>query len=137
MIPLDTKLEASEKEFAEVRDMLEQHQFSVGGNWDYDHGYFDRYLDDEHKVWLRMPFNVINGNIDSDTQDLDAKIRMGKPFVLKHVYNEGLDKEAHPRTFGSLVDQFQEPLDPDGEVESKWVTEAKKVLDQVEEKLLH
>ncbi|WP_308638595.1 YugN family protein [Paenibacillus silvisoli] len=137
MIPLESKLESSEKEFTEVKSMLEEHEFALGGNWDYAHGYFDRFLDDEHKVWLRMPFDVINGNIDSDTQDLDAKIRMGQPFVLKHIYNEGLDKEAHPRTFGSLVDQFQEPLDKDAEVDGKWVSKAKQVLGEVEERLLH
>ncbi|SDX21806.1 YugN family protein [Paenibacillus sp. CF384] len=136
MIPLEFKLESSEKEFTEVRSMLEEHEFSLGGNWDYEHGYFDRYLDEAHKVWLRMPFDVINGNIDSDTQDLDAKIRMGQPFVLKHLYNEGLDKHAQPRALGSLIDQFQEPIDPDAEVESKWVTKAKEVLGEVEQRLL-
>ena len=137
MIPLESKLESSEKEFTEVKSMLEEQQFALGGDWNYDHGYFDRYLDEEHMVWLRMPFSVINGSIDDTTQDLDAKIMLGKPFVLKHVYNEGLDKEAHMKTIGSLMDQFQEPVDADAEVESKWVNQAKKVLVEVEERLLH
>ncbi|MBO7745252.1 YugN-like family protein [Paenibacillus sp. MWE-103] len=137
MIPLESKLESSEKEFTEVRGMLEEHAFALGGNWDYDHGYFDRSLDEERMVWLRVPFDVINGSIDEDTQDLDAKIKMGRPFVLKHVYNEGLDAEAHVSPIGSLMDQFQEPVDADAEVESKWVAQAKKVLAEVEERLLH
>ncbi|NBD26146.1 YugN family protein [Paenibacillus glycinis] len=137
MIPLESKLESSEKEFTEVKSMLEEQQFALGGDWNYDHGYFDRYLDEEHMVWLRMPFSVINGSIDDTTQDLDAKIMLGRPFVLKHVYNEGLDKEAHMKTIGSLMDQFQEPVDADAEVESKWVNQAKKVLVEVEERLLH
>ena len=137
MIPLESKLESSEKEFTEVKSMLEEQQFALGGDWNYDHGYFDRYLDEEHMVWLRMPFSVINGSIDDTTQDLDAKIMLGQPFVLKHVYNEGLDKEAHMKTIGSLMDQFQEPVDADAEVESKWVNQAKKVLVEVEERLLH
>ncbi|QHT60068.1 hypothetical protein GXP70_09025 [Paenibacillus lycopersici] len=137
MIPLESKLEASEKEFTEVRSMLEEHQFSLGGSWDYDHGFFDRSLDEAHLVWLRMPFAVINGAIDDESQDLDAKIRLGKPFVLKHVYNEGLDKEAHANTMGGLMNQFQEPLDPDDKVEDKWVKQAKDVLAEVEGRLLH
>lgn len=137
MIPLDSKLEASEKEFTEVKSMLEEHQFALGGDWDYDHGYFDRYLDEGHKVWLRMPFDVINGAIDGETQDLDAKIKLGRPFVLNHVYNEGLDEEAQVNTLGGLMNQFQAPIDPDGKVDPKWVTKAKEVLVQVEERLLH
>ncbi|MBM7565341.1 YugN family protein [Paenibacillus sacheonensis] len=137
MIPLESKLEFSEKEFTEVQSLLEEHQFALGGSWDYEHGYFDRSLDEAQMVWLRMPFAVINGAIDSETQDLDAKIKLGQPFVLKHVYNEGLDSEAQVSTLGGLMNQFQEPLDPDAEVESKWITKAKDVLAEVEGRLLH
>ncbi|QHW30697.1 hypothetical protein GZH47_07375 [Paenibacillus rhizovicinus] len=137
MIPLESKLESSEKEFTEVKSMLEEHEFALGGNWDYEHGYFDRSLDEAHMVWLRMPFAVINGAIDDSTQDLDAKIKLGQPFVLKHVYNEGLDKHAQVQPIGALMNQFQEPVDPDASIESKWVTKAKNVLAEVEEQLLH
>ncbi|WP_219835948.1 YugN family protein [Paenibacillus sp. R14(2021)] len=137
MIPIESKLESNEKEFTEVKSMLEEHQFSLGGNWEYNHGYFDRYLDDAHMVWLRMPFDVINGSIDVDTEDLDAKIKLGRPFVLNHVYNDGLDDEANVNSLGGLVNQFQEPLDPDGKVEPKWVERAKEVLGEVEQRLLH
>jgi YugN-like family len=136
MIPIESKLESNEKEFTEVKELLEAYQFSLGGNWDYDHGYFDRALDDVHKVWLRMPFDVINGSIDMDTQDIDAKIRMKQPFVLKHVYNEGLDSGAYFKSLGGLVDQFQNPVDPDGTVEPQWVERAKEVLGEVEKRLL-
>lgn len=133
MIPLSSKLEAREQEFVEIMKMLEEHQFALGGNWDYKHGSFDRYLDEAHKVWLRIPFDVINGNLDGETEENDAKIRLGQPYVLKHVYNEGLDPEAQPRTLGGLVDQFQSPLDPDAPVEQKWIEEARSKLEQVEQ----
>ncbi|MBW7474623.1 YugN-like family protein [Paenibacillus oenotherae] len=132
MIPLSSNLESREQEYVEVKNMLEEHQFALGGSWDYDHGSFDRSLDEAHKVWLRLPFDVINGNVDSETTDNDAKIRFGQPFVLKHVYNDGLDPTADPSTVGGLMNQFQPPLDPDGEVEPRWVNKAKEVLHQVE-----
>ncbi|BBH21602.1 hypothetical protein Back11_29470 [Paenibacillus baekrokdamisoli] len=132
MIPLSSKLASSEQHFADMKDTLEEHEFALGGSWDYNHGSFDRYLDEAHKVWLRVPFDVISGNVDSESFDTDAKIKLGQPFVLKHVYNEGLDSDAQPRTVGSLVNQFQDPLDPDAEIESKWVDKAKGILSKVE-----
>ncbi|WP_028562011.1 YugN family protein [Paenibacillus pinihumi] len=132
MIPLSSKLESREQEFVEIMKMLEEHQFSLGGNWDYHQGSFDRYLDEAHKVWLRIPFDVINGNLDDQTEENDAKIRLGQPYVLKHVYNEGLDPEAQVQTLGALVNQFQTPVDPDAPIEQHWLDEAKDKLAQVE-----
>ncbi|ALS26814.1 YugN-like family protein [Paenibacillus sp. 32O-W] len=132
MIPIDSRLVSREQEFVPMRNMLEQHRFTVGGNWDYDHGSFDCNLDGDNKVWLRLPFTVTNGNLDADTEDNDAKIRLGQPYVLKHLYNEGLDTEAQPRVMGSVIDQFQDPVDPDAQVERQWVEKAGEVLRQVE-----
>lgn len=137
MIPLSSKLESSVKEFVEVKNMLEERNFALGGAWDYEHGSFDRYLDEAHKVWLRMPFQVINGNADSETGANDAKIRLGTPYVLKHVYNEGNDSAAHPKMMGGLIDQFQKPVDPDAEIEPEWVEKAERVLGEVERLFTH
>ncbi|ULL14211.1 hypothetical protein DVH26_06995 [Paenibacillus sp. H1-7] len=133
MIPLDSSLVNREEAFDQMRNYLQPYQFSLGGNWEYDHGYFDRALDDDNKVWLRLPFNVTHGVLDGDTDATDAIIRFGTPFVLKHLYNEGLDREARINTVGALVDQFQEPVDKDAPVGDPWVDKAKKVLRQVEE----
>lgn len=137
MIPLSSVLESSKHEYVEVKQMLEEHQFALGGSWDYDHGSFDRSLDEANKVWLRLPFTITNGNLDSETADNDAKIQFGQPFVLKHIYNDGLDPSAELSTVGGLVNQFQQPLDPDAEIESGWVDKAKKVLGQVESLFPH
>ncbi|GGF97152.1 YugN family protein [Paenibacillus abyssi] len=137
MIPLSSKLESSEQQLTEFQGKLEAFQFTLGGNWEYNHGSFDRSLDEAHKVWLRLPFEVVTGSLDSEAEENDAKIRLGQPFVLKHLYNEGLDPEAQPRTFGSLFDQFQEPLDVDAKIEDRWVDQAKKVLSEVERRLSH
>lgn len=132
MIPLHSEIQSKEHEYGIIRTYLEKHDFTVGGNWEYDRGFFDMNLDAEQKVWLRLPFEVTNGVIDREADHLHAKIRMGQPFVLKHVYNEGLDTEAKARMLGALFDQFQEPTDKDADVEPHWVDEAKRHLREVE-----
>ncbi|MDQ1910155.1 YugN-like family protein [Paenibacillus sp. GD4] len=137
MIPINSSIENTQEPFDKIRNYLHSFEFVLGGNWDYEHGYFDRYLDEGHKVWLRIPFEVTHGRLEGDTDATDAVIRVGTPFVLKHVYNEGLDKEAQIRTYGALVDQFQEPVDKDAPVDDKWVQQAKDMLQEVERSWLH
>jgi hypothetical protein len=132
VFPLQSNLIDYEEPFDQVSQYLHQYDFALGGNWDYEHGYFDRYLDEAHQVWLRIPFEVTHGFLDGDTGDTDAIVCIGTPFVLKHVYNDGLDKEAHIHTYGGLIDQFQEPIDKDASIEHEWVDKAKELLDKVE-----
>ncbi len=132
MHSIPSSLTSQEQEFVIVKNDLSEHGFSLGGSWDYDHGSFDCALDDKHQVWLRLPFNVTNGNLDSESQEIDAKIKFGEPYVLKHLYNEGSDKEAQPRILGALIDQFQDPVDKDADIEARWIDQAKSKLRQVE-----
>lgn len=132
MKPLQSSLEHKAESFDSARARLSAYQFNLGGNWDYDHGYFDRPLDEAHKVWLRIPFRVTNGAIDAESEETGATVEFGQPFVLKHVYNEGIDPAADAETAGALVDQFQAPLDPDAEIGENWVAEASRLLKQVE-----
>ena len=37
---------------------------------------------------------------------MEAKIKMGQPFVLKHVYNEGLDAHAQVQPIGALIESI-------------------------------
>ncbi|KRF21480.1 YugN family protein [Paenibacillus sp. Soil787] len=133
MKKLSSSLEQVKESFDSVREHLHEFDFALGGNWDYDHGYFDHYLDEEHLVWLRIPFQVLTGRIDGDAESTDAIVEVGTPFVLKHVYNKGLDQGAEAETYGALIDQFQTPLDPDAKIEDKWVKEAAGLLHKVEE----
>jgi hypothetical protein len=133
MITLTSELENVVEEFIHLNDYLGKFEFTLGGNWDYEHGYFDRSLDEDNKVWLRIPFQVTSGMLDGDSDDSDAVVQLGSPFVLKHIYNEGLDPEAVPHVYGSLINQFQEPLESDAAVESNWVERAKQILQQVEQ----
>lgn len=132
MIPLSSKLEARQQAFTDSRDWLEQHQFALGGNWDYTNGSFDRALDNENKVWLRLPFQVTNGSVVDVTADTNAIITLGTPYVLRHEYQEGNDPEASARVVGALFDQFQAPSNPDAHIEPRWIDKAKQVLAEVE-----
>lgn len=129
---LPSSLTSQVRDYAISRNALMEHGFTLGGNWDYDHGSFDCVLDDANKVWLRLPFDVTIGNLDSETEASDTTIQFGEPYVLKHVYNEGLDEEAHPRGLGAMLDQFSDPVDPDDEIESHWIEKAKRKLHAVE-----
>lgn len=138
MKPLTSTLEEVQESFDSVRERLHEFDFTLGGNWEYDHGYFDHSLDGEaQKVWLRIPFQVMSGKLDGDTEATNAVVQIGTPFVLKHVYNEGLDPEAEGETVGALFDQFQDPLDSDASVEDKWVHQATDLLQRVERSWLH
>jgi hypothetical protein len=132
MIPISGfSLENKEDVFEAFRNKLLAEGFIIGGNWDYDHGYFDRALDGVDKVYLRIPFQVTKGQFDGESTNPDTYVQLGTPFVLKHLYEEGLDQDADTGLFSSMVDQFQDPVDPDAPIEDQWVEKAKEVLRQV------
>ncbi|TJY41040.1 hypothetical protein E5161_15145 [Cohnella pontilimi] len=133
MYPISSSLTSQEQEFDKVRSAIASLGFTLSGNWDYDSGSFDSALDEAQKVWLRLPFDVTTGHVDSEADETDAKIRFGRPFVLKHVYNEGLDREAQPRTFGAMLDQFTDPVNADADIEPEWIDKAKQRLHEIEQ----
>lgn len=133
MFPLASELERQEVEFAALKRFLGEHGFSLGGNWDYRKGSFDRPLDVARTVWLRIPFETIRGHIDADADDIEANVRIGTPYVLKHVYRTGNDPEAgKPAVLGALVDQFQSPADPDADLSADDIRRAEAVLRETE-----
>lgn len=137
MINLESRLENIEDRFVNIDTYLCKHDFTLAGNWDYKHGYLDRRLDQERMVWLRIPFLVTKGSLDGECGGCHATIKLGRPFVFRHIYNTGTDKHAVPRLMGALFDQFQAPIDPDASVDDMWIEQARKVLDEVETGYLH
>jgi hypothetical protein len=133
LIAIVSELENQVEGFVSLNDFFNRFQFTLGGNWDYDHGYFDRNLDEANKVWLRIPFEVTSGTLDGISDESDAVVKLGTPFVLKHLYNEGLDPEAVPNVYGSLINQFQEPIDKDADIETYWIDQAKRILQEIEQ----
>lgn len=139
MIPLQSQLEQMEKSYPDVIGEFERHGFVLGGNWDYDHGYFDCALDSANEVWLRVPFQVANGQLNGESAEanLDTMISFGTPFVLKHIVERGIDEEGSSGVIRSLVDQFQDPVDPDASVEPHWVEKAKQHMQTLERAIIH
>ncbi|GIQ70717.1 hypothetical protein DUZ99_06880 [Xylanibacillus composti] len=136
MIPLDSRLTGCTMSYEEASRALKKEQFVLGGNWDYDHGSFDRALDGVQKVWLRLPFSVTSGELAGDREEQRTEIRFDQPFLLNHEYREGLDPEADFMTYKGLVNQFQDPVDPDGELEPEWIEVGRHALKRVEALLL-
>ena len=105
-----------------------QPDFSLA-NWDYEHGYFDCMLDEQGMVYLRLPVKVLQGELDSP----DAWLEMGTPFVIKHVYQTGVEQDlVNASVASAMVNQFQEPVDKDAEVEDRWMKQAEQVVKHVE-----
>ncbi|XID93289.1 YugN family protein [Paenibacillaceae bacterium WGS1546] len=129
---LPSPLASKVRDYLSERERLAEHGFTLGGNWDYMRGSFDCALDDDRQVWLRLPFEVTSGSLDGESDTNGTDIRYGQPFVLKHVYREGPDKEASPGAIGTVFNQFSDPLDPDGEVEPEWIEKAKSKLNRIE-----
>lgn len=122
-----------ETDYGELKEALEPNGFALGGNWAYEGGSFDRSLDGERRtLWLRIPFEVVHGRLDPDAPQPGTRVRVGVPYVLKHLYREGDDPGARYATFGAVINQFQTPEDPDASVSEAEVNEARRLLRQVE-----
>ncbi|GAB3796508.1 YugN family protein [Virgibacillus kimchii] len=121
MLHLDTDMEGKQMTFGYALKELKKFGFHIGGNWEYDSGLFDGVMhkEDGETYYIRMPFQVIEGELDRR----DALIEFEKPFVIKHVVNQGLDTDEHSLlTAAGGLNQFQKPLDKDGYIpdKSKW-----------------
>lgn len=130
-----TALENRLKPFGTLRRELENYGFSVGGNWDYDHGYLDKVMNEEQTVYLRIPFQMIEGTLDGMNSDTSNLAKVGTPFVLKHLYREGNDPDGSVGVVDSMVNQFQEPKNKDADIEEHWVEQARALLAEVEKKM--
>lgn len=102
-------------------------------NWDYEQGYFDQALDDQNMVYLRLPIKVLQGELDS----ADAWVELGTPFVLRHVYQTGVEQDIgfYEPLASSAMNQFQEPLDKDAKVSSRCVHQAEAIVRELENRL--
>jgi hypothetical protein len=131
MKQIHSSLPGTRGTFGYFREAL-QPKFTLA-NWDYEEGYFDRVLDDNNEVFLRLPVKVLQGELDS----ADAWLELGTPFVIKHVYEKGVDEDIgymEPLVSG-VMNQFQEPVDKDAELDPRWVRKAEAVVKELENRL--
>ncbi|GKV63969.1 MULTISPECIES: YugN family protein [unclassified Sporosarcina] len=128
MIELKTTMPGKKALFGDACKVLAEHGVIIGGNWDFDRGNFDTVLkqDGGESVYLRLPFDVVDGVMDEDS----AMISFGTPFIIKHVVNIGLDDDDSPVLAAAGLDQFQTPHDKDAPIvyDEKWVHEGEDLI---------
>ncbi|HEY4552271.1 MAG TPA: YugN-like family protein [Bacillaceae bacterium] len=129
MIQIDSAIEGRQYNLHALEQLLKPRGFVIGGNWDYDKGFFDyKMADDEGYQFLRIPFTAVEGQLDAR----GAIVQLGKPFVLAHVYQEGLDDLADSSNLSAPVNQFSEPKDKDGSVDNQYVAMGQDLVKEVE-----
>jgi len=118
MIQLQSEIEGKRGHFGQLRNSFLQHGCSFCSNFEYDQGKFDTilYREGGETIYLRIPFNVVQGVLDSS----NTIIEFGTPYVIKHVVNLGLDYDQNSLITGTTgLDQFQNPIDQDGQIHDK------------------
>lgn len=134
MQPITSSLEGKQSTYGELLEQLSPEGFNLA-NWEYDGGYFDRKLDEKGMVFLRIPVAVREGELDN----ADARLEIGQPFVLKHVYQTGNDPDTGymgSHVIQPLINQFQEPVDKDAPLDGNWVNRAEEIVRRLERTLL-
>ncbi|GAA0464943.1 YugN-like family protein [Alkalibacillus silvisoli] len=134
MKALDSGIENQAYSFEDIENILSPLEFSVGGNWEYDHAYFDHKLErnDEEYAFIRIPVSTEIGTIG----EKNAQIRVGKPFLLVHRFEAGIDHQSISGNVQAGFNQFQAPEDPDAEVDDSYVQRAEAVMKKVDRALL-
>jgi hypothetical protein len=129
MIPIDSTIEGKRFNLHKLEQILKPRGYAIGGNWDYDKGFFDYKMGNEGGYqFLRIPFTAVEGQLDSR----GAVVELGKPFVLNHVYQRGLDDHADAGNMTASFNQFQEPEDPDGSVDEKYISDGRNLVKSLE-----
>ncbi|WP_077214420.1 YugN-like family protein [Bacillus dakarensis] len=131
MIEIPSKVEGRQFDLYKLEQYLKPLGYSIGGNWDYDHGYFDYKLNDENGYqFVRLPFRAVDGQLDSR----NCTVELGRPFLLSHVYEVGIDEEVDD---AGTLNQFQEPIDKDAEVPYQYIDAGKALVSELEVTLLN
>src|SRR5690625_2395762 len=135
VIYLHTNIESKRMTFDEAENYLKDFGCHIGGNWDYDRGMFDGilYRKDGKTIYLRMPFQVIEGELDNR----NALIEFQKPFIIKHVVNLGIAKDSSALLSATGFAQFQKPLDKDGHIpnQSNWQEFGEDIVGEIMDEL--
>lgn len=131
MYPFEgTILENVQGSFGRFRDFFEEQGYVIGGNWDYHQGYFDKQLDDEQGyLFVRIPVSMVEGEFGDDA----AQLRIGTPFALRHMYNQGIDGQEDIGLVSASFNQFQKPIDPDASLDEEQIEQAKAEVKRLEQ----
>ncbi len=136
MIALKSKIEGKTVIYGNALKLFKEAGMDIGGGWEYDHGMFDTilYQRKETTIYLRVPFQVLEGELDSPR----TVIRFQTPFVIKHVMNIGLDEEDSATMTVAGLEQFQAPQDPDAPIDRQheFALDAQTKLDEITEDVM-
>jgi hypothetical protein len=133
MIDIPSNVEGKQFDLFKLEQKLKPIGYSIGGNWDYEHGAFDYKLNDEEGYqFLRLPFSAVDGQLD----EKNCTVELGRPFLLSHLYEGGLDDHASTGVFSGSVNQFQEPIDKDASIPDKIKDNGKALVKELESILL-
>jgi hypothetical protein len=133
MIEIPSRLEGQTFRLFKLEKELKPLGYTIGGNWDYDHGSFDYKIDDEVGYqFLRVPFEAVDGQLDSP----GTTVKLGRPYLLSHKYQIGLDDHADVGNLGAFFNQFSEPQDPDAQFPEKYIEVGKALVKELEATLL-
>lgn len=134
MIEIPSKLDGQSFALYDLELKLKPLGYSIGGNWEYDHGSFDYKINSEEDYqYLRLPFVATAGQLDAS----NTTVRLGTPFLLSHKYQIGLDDHAKIGNFSASFNQFQEPKDKDATFPSEYIDLGKELVSELEAKLLN
>lgn len=134
---LDSSLKGRTGSFSECHDYLVKESFVLGGGWTEVAGCFDRGLDEQGTLFLRLPFVVTRGRLDAEAEQAETIICFERPLVLRHMYREGIDpNHSGVGIVTALINQFQSPQDADAPLSSEAIAQAQERLDRIEQDLL-
>lgn len=126
LIEIPSSVEGKQFDLYKLEQKLKPIGYSIGGNWDYDHGSFDYKINDEEGYqYLRLPFTAIDGQLDVR----NCTVQLGRPFLLSHQYQIGLDD--HIGDAGTL-NQFSEPVDKDASFPDQYIEIGKTLVKELE-----
>ncbi|WP_144461537.1 YugN-like family protein [Siminovitchia fortis] len=129
MIRIESSIEGRRFYLHKLEQLLKPRGYTIGGNWDYDKGFFDyKMANDEGYQFLRIPFTAVDGQLDKR----GAVVELGKPFVLNHVYQGGLDDGPNSGNMTASFNQFAEPEDPDGSLDDKYISKGRDLVKNLE-----
>ncbi|MFB6468042.1 YugN-like family protein [Cytobacillus sp. Hz8] len=129
MIEIPSKIEGKQYDLFKLEQLLKPLGYSIGGNWDYDHGYFDYKIENQNGYqFFRLPFQSIDGQLDSR----NCTVQLSRPYLLTHRYEDGNDDEATSGNTSATFNQFAEPKVKDAAVPEKYVDIGKALVFELE-----
>lgn len=132
MIELNSVLYGVRLEKSAADDFLKPRGFTIGGGWDYDHGYYDYVIRKKpHYDVLRIPVAVKDGDFEQPS----AMLEIGKPIVLRHKYQTGIEEEKDSVVGigAGPLNQFQSPIEKDADVDHQLVDSGMQLINLLEE----